>query len=467
MRLQRIAKTVLKAFSGKEKKTKSSKSEEVYKILLLTNRDSDNVGDQVIEACDIGLIEAAMKNLNVERQNYKLESRAASIVSRKYLSTKDENILKKANKVIREADLVIFGGAPMFNYRYQVFYERTAITLEIAEKHGTPVLFSAIGVEGYNEDNAKCQRLKKTLNFDCVKQITTRDDFDSLKKFRTNERLIMNKVSDPAVFAAQVFKNYISHNDSVKKKKIGIFVLRANGFKDNKIDFSKDEAADLWKALTQELEAQEYDYELLTSGHFADEAFLDYLIRDYDVPVNKCVFNMNSPERLIRKISSYDAVISTRLHPSIISFSLNVPSVGIVWNSKVEYFYRSIGYEDRIIDVKGIEAKDIVKKIERIMDQGLKKDKEFLISVYNSLFYGIKAVLCPEERSKGPYTYEKLVENIPTYKGTSEKEKEKKLKRKFRRIYRQYNELFATIVQYKELTDELRSEIESLKNRES
>ena len=35
-------------------------------ILLLTNRDSDNVGDQVIEASDIGLLHALMKNLGFD-----------------------------------------------------------------------------------------------------------------------------------------------------------------------------------------------------------------------------------------------------------------------------------------------------------------------------------------------------------------------------------------------------------------
>ncbi len=34
-------------------------------ILLLTNVDSDNVGDQVIEACDVGLLNAVMQNLGV------------------------------------------------------------------------------------------------------------------------------------------------------------------------------------------------------------------------------------------------------------------------------------------------------------------------------------------------------------------------------------------------------------------
>ena len=36
-------------------------------ILLLTNRDSDNVGDQVIEASDIGLLHALMMNLGFDK----------------------------------------------------------------------------------------------------------------------------------------------------------------------------------------------------------------------------------------------------------------------------------------------------------------------------------------------------------------------------------------------------------------
>ena len=131
-----------------------------YNILLLTNRDSDNIGDQVIEACDIALIKAAMKNLGVSGGEYAISSRSGSIVTKKYISTKDEELLKGAEEAIRKSDLVVFGCAPVFNYLYQSFYERTATTLEIARKYEKPVIFSAVGVEQYDELDEKCQRLK-------------------------------------------------------------------------------------------------------------------------------------------------------------------------------------------------------------------------------------------------------------------------------------------------------------------
>lgn len=433
----------------------------IYRILLLTNRDSDNVGDQVIEACDISLLSTVMKNLNISEERYEIKSHAAGIISKKYLETREPEFLKFAESLIAETDLIVFGGAPLFNYRYQVFYERTAITLELAQKYNKPVIFSAIGVEGYDEDNEKCQRLKKTLNFECVKQITTRDDFDSLKQFIENKSITIDKVSDPAVFASNVFENYVSQNK--EKNKIGIFILRANGFRDNKVDFSRNDAALLWKDLISKLDSCGYDYELITSGHFGDEAFLDYLIKRCGVNEKKCVFNINSPEKLIEKISSYDAVVSTRLHPSIISFSLEVPSIGIVWNPKVNQFYESIGYEDRIIETENISSEIIVESIEKALNEGVYKDTSFLYSIYYTLFNGIKAALIGSDDNIEPYKYDKLVEEIVLYSGTSTQEQQEKLKRKFRRTYGKYNDLFDKNVKQRDKITELKSEIKALK----
>lgn len=437
-------------------------NEKMYKILLLTNRDSDNVGDQVIEACDIGLLSAVMKNLNIKSDDYKIISREAAIVSTKYLASKDPCLLKTARGLIEMSDIIIFGGAPMFNYLYQDLYERTAVILEIAEEYHKPVVFSAIGVEGYDEENIKCQRLKAALNLDCVKQITTRDDFTSLCRYKENEQVVLGKVSDPAVFSSDIFRKYKIPDKRRAKKKIGIFILRLNAFSDNQIDFTREDSITLWTKLVRELEARGYDYELLTSGHFSDEAVLDCLIRDYGISESKCVFNMNAPEKLVQKISSYDAVVSCRLHPSIISFSLDVPSVGIVWNTKVRGFYDSVGYGKRVIDVNHTSPKDIADNLEQAMAEGVQKDREYLMSVYTSLFQIIEKILCGGSRVSA-YTYDGLIKNMPAFGGTSKEEQEEKLKRKFRRAYKTYNKYSEKIQQNKKTIQKLRAKNKKLK----
>lgn len=422
--------------------TNGAINKEKIKILLLTNRDSDNLGDQVIEACDISLIEAAMENLNINHDKYEINSRAAAIISRKYMQTKDPKLLNTATKLIEGSDIIIFGGAPLFNYQYQNFYLRTIVTLKIAEKYHRPVIFSAIGIESYDENNKKCQRLKETLNFECVKQVTTRDDFEALQRYIYNEQIAIGKVSDPAVLAGKIFERHIVKGVKPSSRpKVGIFVIRPEAFHDNKIAFSKENSIQFWIDLIHQLEKKHYDYELLTSGHVQDEALLDCLIKKHGVKASKCAFNMNTPEKLIQKISSYDAVISCRLHPSIISFSLNVPSIGISWNPKVKHFYSCIGYSDRIINVLEEDYEEVVEKLNQVLNEGVKKDAKYLMSVYNSLFRALKKLISPNDNSVQPYNYTELLSKIPIYEGTSECEQEKKLERKFRRIYASYNDL--------------------------
>ena len=410
-------------------------------ILLLTNRDSDNTGDQVIELCDIALIHAVMKNLGIAKKDYKITSRAAGFITQQYLSTRNPELLKGPEEQIKKSDIVIFGGAPLFNYKYQNFYERTAITVDFAQKYQKPVIFSAIGIEHYDEKNAKCQRLKKSLNQDCVRQITTRDGMDLLEKFRENPDIKIGKVSDPALYASKVFENFKTEKNGNKKKKIGLFILRATGFTNNNVKFSQEQAANLWVDLVHDLKEKGYDYELITNGHFGDEAFMDHLVRKYGIDEKKCVFNVNDPETLIGHLTSYDGVVTCRLHPSIISFSFKIPSVGLVWNPKVKGFYESVGYEDRMIYTEGISAKLVLEKLEQAMEEGVAHDKEYLISVYQTLFDAMKGILKPEGDQTESYTYEELLENLVPFEGTSEVEKQEKLKRKFRRIYKKYNTL--------------------------
>lgn len=419
----------------------------IYRILLLTNRDSDNCGDQVIEECAKALLETALENLGVD--TYRIISKPASIVPSKYTQTRDSALLAKARKHIAKVDLVVFGGAPLFNFRYQVFYERTATTLEIAQEYGTPVLFSSIGVEGYEEDNPKCQRLSETLALPCVKQITTRDDFDSLKRFVPDGRIPIQKVSDPAVFSKEVFAPFIKPRAG---KRVGIFVMRANAFLDNGICFSPEQAAHLWLSLAEGLKRQGYDYEFLTSGHFGDEAFLDRLIKDYGAPSSHCVFNMNSPEALVERISTYDAIVSCRLHPSIVAYSLGVPALGIVWNSKVNFFYDAIGYPERIVLTDTINAEDLVHQTIAAARSGVDEDPSYLDSVYQSLFKGLQDIITPAE-TRSPYSHQELIDHIPTFAGTTEAEREEKIKRKLRRAYGKYNE---ACDKNRKLTEELK-----------
>lgn len=449
---------------------KSGKLPEKIKILLITNCYSDNVGDQVIEACDVSLVRTAIDNLGIPQTSLEVVSKDLSIVPNAYCDTDNEELLKNAYNAIEKATVVLFGGAPVFNYAYQVFYKKTATLLRIAKEYNKPVIFSAVGIDSYDEANPKCQFLKKEIQNGTIKQITTRDGLGHLQKYATlfgeeNPSFPIALVSDPAVFTQPVFKKQQRKRLSIKmikrfgksllamstaskkptlKKTIGIFIFRAGGFIDNGIKFNRKQQCAMWLTMIDEITKRGYDYELLTSGHFGDEAAIKYLIDKGMVKANKCVQVVNTPEDLVGHISSYKAIISCRLHPSIISFAYNIPSVGLIWNSKVSDFYKHIGYPERAITVSSDRspeeiAIDAVSQLQKAIEEGIKKDSDYIDSVYTSLLNGLALCLNINKSSYKAFSGEELINHLYKYPGTSLKMERDKVRRKLARVYRTYN----------------------------
>lgn len=449
------------------------------RILLLTNRDSDNVGDQIIEATVISLLKGVMKNLGISEHGYVINSRAAGIISKKYMKTGDPELLEPARKVISNADVVVFGGAPLFNYAYQNFYLRTIKTIELAEEYGVPVLFSSIGVEPFDANNPKSLRLKEALASPCVRQITTRDDFDSLQKYVEGTDIPIAHVADPAVFSDIVFRKKqpeLRLRTRVKRlakavlrrgqqpitgpvaaptknrKKIGLVVTRAGIFKDNGITFSESQQRKFWLSTRKLLTERGYDVRFFTTGHFSDEVFLDTLVKAKRIPASQAAVVVNTPEELIRELRACDGIIAYRLHASITSFALEIPSIGLTWNFKVPDFYTSVGYGERALDSERWTAEEVVEALEHALEGGVQKDEQFLVSVYDTLFSGMKQIFRPDSK-RSPLTYEELKTALPPYEGTNRRQYEEKVHRKLRRTYETYQRYSAFYLKTKAATD--------------
>lgn len=416
----------------------------MIKVLLLTNRDSDNVGDQIIEANVLSLLKAVMKNLDVPAGGFSINSRAAGIISRKYMQTKDPVLLEDARKTISSADVVVFGGAPLFNYAYQNFYLRTIKTLELAQEYGVPVLFSSIGVEPFDESNPKCLSLKAALNQPCVRQITTRDDLASVQKYVAGTDIDVARVADPAVFSDIVLP--AADAPSVlpdAKKRIGLVVTRAGIFRDNKIDFPEAEQRRFWREVISLLRERGYDYKLFTTGHFSDEVFLDSFVKADGIPQANAAITVNSPEELAAQLRVCAGVIAFRLHASITSYAFEIPSVGLSWNFKVPYFYESVGYGARALPPEQWNATAVVDAIERAMADGVQRDVPFLMSVYETLFAGFKGIFAADSAAQ-PYSFEQLKSALPAHPKTTQAKYKALVTRKFRRTYENYQKLAAT-----------------------
>lgn len=112
---------------------------------------------------------------------------------------------------------------------------------------------------------------------------------------------------------------------------------------ENPDEFGKQSALRFWVDLLANLKKSGLSPVIFTNGAQEDEAFAAELhALAPDVP------RANTPRKpidLVNLINSFDSLVSYRLHANIIAYSCGVPSVGLVWDSKVRNFAGAVGRE--------------------------------------------------------------------------------------------------------------------------
>ncbi len=245
---------------------------------------------------------------------------------------------------------VIFTGGGLLKYNHQIISEPMQIILQYAKDRNIPVMLSAVGIEGYDEKNPSCIALANAINTENIKIITTRDDIDLLrKKWLKRKEILTECVADPACALMQYMP---SLSEKTENKLIGLGIGRSDLFKDYGTNFSAQQAKKLWVGIYKELIKRGYKCVLFTNGLYADYEFaIEILeeIRKIGYADAICLEEPRTIQDLIKNISSFKGMIVTRLHASIIGFSFNVPSIGLVWNEKQRMFGENIGYPERFI----------------------------------------------------------------------------------------------------------------------
>ncbi len=417
------------------------------RVLLLTQRDSDHVGEQIVEATLLSLVTAALANLDIPGPEVSVTSRSMGIVPQKYVKTGDEALLAEARRLVAASDVVVVGGAPVFS---DAFYRRTVALLEIARDLGVPVVFSGIPGTSFAHGAAggaastKATVLRKALTGSTVRQIGTREGLGALQKYADGSGVPLAHVADPVVFADAVFgaapSRPAKRGTEEPPKRIALVAARGALFADNGIDFSEADQRALWREVIALLTRRGYDYRLLTTGHVGDEAFLDGFVRAEGIPLAKAAVAVNSPEELVAELRAADGVIAFRLHATAVSYAYAVPSVGLSWDTAIPHFYESIGYPHRALAPARWRAAEVVAALEAAMVDGVTKDEAAIKSVYDALVAGIAAALgrTPDE-TPAAYGYAPLRDRMPVRPATTPGQYRDKVRAKLRRAYEALN----------------------------
>lgn len=335
---------------------------QVIKILLVQTTNM-NLGDTVIGDNNDYLIKKALSPKKCDILRYNIALRDVS--------------------QIKYVDAVIFAGG-IIKSTTEKFWLYILEILQEADKYNVPVFMSGIGVEDFHPDDERSINLKTAINLPCVKGMSIRDDIETLKKdYLTNDNISIYPVYDVAVWSKNTYKRYLK----IRKKKhelVGLGITREKLFADyGNPQIDRQVQLDLWKGIIERLDQQGIKWVLFTNGDPNDELFAKDVLEHVghgeklDAPLDGV--------SLVQNISAFSSVIAGRMHSNIISYALNIPSIGFVWNQKLKFWGERIGYPERFIPCDKLNADNVFTAWQNAVAEGCKLNKEFKYPIYNAL----------------------------------------------------------------------------------
>lgn len=276
----------------------------------------------------------------------------------------------KFNAQLKDVDAIVFAGGGFLKFRTQGLNYYVEQIVKIARKNNIPIMMNGVGIEGYDENDIRCQRLKKAINDDCMKVITTRDDIDTLQnKYIYNPNIKTSRVGDPALWVPECYgvESGVREGSTV----IGVNVIRGRVYQAYGNSLSEFQLMNFYKKLISGIEERGWEWVLFSNGMAADQKFGKRLLGAMGCNDLKKLWNppANTTE-FLEQITSFRCVFGARLHACITSYALDIPVVGLIWSEKLQIFSEVIGKKESFFTEDNLHIEQILDAIQNAMDTG-------------------------------------------------------------------------------------------------
>ncbi len=361
------------------------------KRIILVVLENANIGDSIIaDTCEY-LLKNTNSDFDIVRLNLFPEAKLYKRLNVRYTYTYPRwkriwkfikyrlyslpwsSIYKHYSRTLKDADGVIFAGGGIIKHTLEAFWNPIYTIVNYCDKHNIPVYFNAVGIEGYDSNNYFSNLLKKILNNKIINKITTRDDIESLNYY-VNDKSKIDIVGDPALWTKEAY----NINKQEKSSTIGVGVVRGKIFTDYGTDYNEESISESYVSLINELEKRGYKWQLFCNGIESDYNMGLNILDKLGIEPNEQNIAKRplAPIDLITLISNYKATISARLHANIVAVSLEIPTIGYVWNDKLKLFGKLIGCPNRFLNKEQFsDSTFVVDTLEEALQIGYDKAK--------------------------------------------------------------------------------------------
>ena len=255
-------------------------------------------------------------------------------------------------------DLVVFAGGQVFMDAFSLFLD--AYIQRFSGKK-LPVIFNACGTgPAFSRNIRKC--LSNALLNPCVKLISSRDDVKRIEKYYLHGKKTAVETYDPALWVSDVY-GIVKNEDSDTVGLGMMFVYNENIKKVTRF----------WTNLIRHMEKRQIRWKIFVNGDMGDVTFAKHVLasmpeltrpeEEYFAPVPE------KPEELVQVIASFKSLISFRLHSHIIASVLDIPTVAMVWDNKLRFYFEKIGHGERCMTVDS-DPEAVLARLERAEAEG-------------------------------------------------------------------------------------------------
>ena len=338
---------------------------------------------------------------------------------------------------------------------YLGFYEGVSRIIELADQNGIPVILSSMGFNNMDANADNEHLIRELFQKKCIKALSVRENLPLFRQYADGGDFEICQVCDPAVWTKYVYASRLPFPSSTQSEKIvGINVVRGGLFKDNDIQWNLGDELHYLDGIRQELDRHGVRYLFYTNGSFLDDNTLHYFADQYGIPDESLVFPMTTSE-WVGTVAQFDRVASIRMHSSIVSYALGIPSVNLIWNKKIPFFYEYIGYPERAVDVTQWNGSAVYEMLEQIKDQPYSLNEEYLMSLYRYLYRVMRSLLPTEAAENDIFDFAAVTRELGGMT-VSEEEDSDNLRFKLNKGERQY------LLRFKELREQ-ESELKQLR----
>ena len=263
---------------------------------------------------------------------------------------------------IKNLDAIVFAGGGFIKFKTQGLNYLDELILNVAHERGIPVMMNAVGVEGYSETDIRCQRLKRVLNYDNVKVITTRDDIDTLNShYITNPNTVTARVGDPVFWLKEmeIVDESLPIPESESGNRIGINLINPGNFSAYGGSVSRDTVINFYRNLIAELQRLDADFYLFSNGMRVDQRFGASLVASMNLRKDQLIDTPRNSAEFVNLVAGFDIILSARMHAGITAYAIDVPVVGLIWGEKLQFLTEITGLRDRYFDETELDYKKI------------------------------------------------------------------------------------------------------------